>query len=256
MPSPYLLRPQRSLEQAIVAEMIGRSIAASDRRAGPRADAPDQEDLARIILVAKGTCTTAVEEALRSVSRLTVLTNIDDFLVRDLHPDAIVLNLGYFAQIQGRDPSLHVRIARSTRLLLAMNQFDLLAGSDLLDRVDGWILCDLAGAKLVEQVLLGITGHTLVPAALLAEGPDALRRQLLPKLLPTELEVLLHLARGTDNRSIAQLMATSENAVKFAVHTLLKKLNCRNRTEGGLFAHRQSDAIAALREARHQEKRL
>jgi DNA-binding NarL/FixJ family response regulator len=235
--------------------MIGRSIAASDRQAGPRADAPDQEDLAHIILVTKGNGTTALEEALRPVSRLTVLTNINDFLARDLRPDAIVLNLGYFAQIQGRDPGMHVRIARSTRLLLALNQFDLLAGRDLLDRVDGWILCDLSGGKLVEQILLGITGHTLVPAVLLEEGPDALRRQLLPTLLPLELEVLRHLAKGTDNRSIARLVATSENAVKFAVHTLLKKLNCRNRTEGGLFAHRQCDAIAALRNARRDQEK-
>lgn len=58
----------------------------------------------------------------------------------------------------------------------------------------------------------------------------------LGKLTPREKDVLAEMAAGKSNQDIAQKLYISENTVKYHVHSILKKLDLRDRKEAGKFA--------------------
>ena len=103
-----------------------------------------------------------------------------------------------------------------------------------------------------------LRGGEYFPAAMLRHardpwhGPDdrnrtpgcgAASRQALPlaqrsvrsgdlhSLTDREIDVLKHLARGTQNKLIAAELGLSENTIKIHVHNVIRKLGTRNRTE-------------------------
>jgi two-component system nitrate/nitrite response regulator NarL len=247
MPSPYLLRPQRSLEQAVIDQlMIAGAAAAPVRRQGSVSRKP-----IRIALVEGGAPLPALlRRELEVWCEITAFPDATDFLIQDFRADAVLLSLPYFARISG-DARLPIRLSRSARLIVAADRRQLLANKHLLDLVDAWLLLDVSGERLVEQIMLALEGYALVPPEVLGDaGPDALRLPLLRILTHPELRVLAKLAEGFDSRSIATATALPEALVKTVVRSLLLKLHCRNRTEAGLFAHRQRPAIVAATDAK------
>lgn len=58
----------------------------------------------------------------------------------------------------------------------------------------------------------------------------------LAQLTPRELEVLHLLARGANNREIAQALFLSENTIKNYLTNILNRLNLRDRTQAALLA--------------------
>lgn len=70
------------------------------------------------------------------------------------------------------------------------------------------------------------------------EAPEESRDPALGKLTPRELEVLAELASGKSNQEIARQLFISENTVKYHVHSILGKLNLRDRKEAARFAHK------------------
>lgn len=53
----------------------------------------------------------------------------------------------------------------------------------------------------------------------------------LSMLTAREMEILRHVARGTQNKLIAAALGLSENTVKIHMHNVIRKLGTRNRTE-------------------------
>jgi DNA-binding NarL/FixJ family response regulator len=57
-----------------------------------------------------------------------------------------------------------------------------------------------------------------------------------PTLTRRELDVLNAIAKGMSNQEIANLFVLSENTVKYHVHSILEKLNLKDRREAAAYA--------------------
>ncbi len=66
--------------------------------------------------------------------------------------------------------------------------------------------------------------------------PQSLGDPALGGLTPREKDVLAELAAGKSNQEIAQQLVISTNTVKYHVHSILEKLNLRDRKEAAKFA--------------------
>jgi two-component system, NarL family, nitrate/nitrite response regulator NarL len=58
----------------------------------------------------------------------------------------------------------------------------------------------------------------------------------LDRLTPREKEILVCLARGESNKSIARTLCVAESTVKIHVQNVLKKLNLSSRVQAAVFA--------------------
>lgn len=66
--------------------------------------------------------------------------------------------------------------------------------------------------------------------------PEQAGDPALGQLTPREVDVLVEIAAGKSNREIARRLVISENTVKYHVHSILDKLNLKNRKELSDFA--------------------
>jgi DNA-binding NarL/FixJ family response regulator len=66
--------------------------------------------------------------------------------------------------------------------------------------------------------------------------PESTGDPALGKLTQREKEILVELAAGKSNQEIASQLYISENTVKYHVHSILEKLNLRDRREAASFA--------------------
>ncbi|MCX6465101.1 MAG: response regulator transcription factor, partial [Pseudonocardiales bacterium] len=108
----------------------------------------------------------------------------------------------------------------------------------------GYLLKDVASARLVEAVLAAARGESVLQpsvaakvVARVAELPDAPAPRPQPLVVPLsqrELDVLRLLARGHSNREIAAGLFLAEGTVKNHVTTVLAKLGVRDRTQAAL----------------------
>lgn len=111
----------------------------------------------------------------------------------------------------------------------------------------GYLLKDIEPEELtaaIEQVRLGgtllspqVTAKlvTEVTRRRMAEAPVS-SREVLACLTPRELEVLRHIARGEDNREIAQALHLAEGTVKNHISSIYEKLGLRDRAQAIRFA--------------------
>jgi two-component system NarL family response regulator len=123
--------------------------------------------------------------------------------------------------------------------------------ADLYDAIkngaSGYLLKDASIDEVAQAIRLVASGQSLISpmmaAKLLAEfkaisGVDA-KPLRLPKLTDRELEVLNLVARGLNNREIADKLFISENTVKNHVRNMLEKLQLHSRIEAVMYAVRQ-----------------
>ncbi len=64
----------------------------------------------------------------------------------------------------------------------------------------------------------------------------------LARLTAREMEILSHLAKGSQNKVIAAILGLSEHTVKVHIHNLINKLGARNRTEAAACYLRETGA--------------
>jgi DNA-binding NarL/FixJ family response regulator len=100
----------------------------------------------------------------------------------------------------------------------------------------GYIPCTVEFGIAVEAVRFILAGGSYVPIHYLLTGrPGALeslhslRSRL--GLTPRERDVIRAIQEGKPNKTIAYELNVSESTVKMRVHTIMKKLKARNRTE-------------------------
>lgn len=101
---------------------------------------------------------------------------------------------------------------------------------------------DLSPDSLIAALRTVATGHTAVPAELLARLLDHAShgsRHSTLDIGQREVAVLRELADGADTGEIADALAYSERMVKRIVHDVLVKMNCRNRAHAVALAVRQ-----------------
>jgi DNA-binding NarL/FixJ family response regulator len=108
----------------------------------------------------------------------------------------------------------------------------------------GYLLKDTPSEEIAAAIRAVDRGYTHLAPGMLAKAmsgqSDKTVAALPPEvndLTPRELEVLKLIAKGANNREIAQVLYISEGTVKNHVTNLLNRLNLRDRTQAAIFAN-------------------
>jgi DNA-binding NarL/FixJ family response regulator len=165
---------------------------------------------------------------------------------RELKPDIVLMDFGLpdgsgaeaTRQIVQEYPDCKV-------VFMTMSERD----EDLLAAIRsgavGYLMKDMTPSKLKATLRSVMKGESALSRSMTLRLMEELSRTKEPHktgdpalgiLTPREKEVLAELAAGKSNREIAGQLYISENTVKYHVHSILNKLNLRDRKEAGKFA--------------------
>ncbi len=121
--------------------------------------------------------------------------------------------------------------------------------ADLYDAIkngaSGYLLKDSSIDQVSQAIRVVADGQSLISPAMATKlleefkaisGADARPAGPLPRLTDRELEVLNLVARGLNNREIAEKLFISENTVKNHVRNILEKLQLHSRVEAVMYA--------------------
>ena len=173
-------------------------------------------------------------------------------LAREHAPDVVVLDV----RMPGRSGIEAAREIRAqqpgTRILVLTISDD---EDDLYEAIkagaNGYLLKEISIDEIGAAVRQIHAGQSLISPAmatkLLDEFTAMVRKDEQPKeevpaprLTPREMEVLQHIAKGMNNRAIAEALFISENTVKNHVRNILEKLHLRSRMEAVIYAVREN----------------
>jgi two-component system, NarL family, response regulator DevR len=104
----------------------------------------------------------------------------------------------------------------------------------------GYLLKQLRGSELVDDVRKVAHGHSLIDAATLQRALGLLRgdhdRDGIATLTPQERRILDLIAEGMTNRQIGERLYLAEKTVKNYVSSILAKLGLERRTQAAVLA--------------------
>ena len=156
--------------------------------------------------------------------------------VAELRPDVVLLDLEMpdvdgveaLKRMRDRDPDVRVIVFTAfdtdDRIMAAVQ-----AGAQ------GYILKGAPRDQVFDAVRVVNSGesllHPVVASKLLRRVSAANASQAEPRLTPRELEVLELLAKGLQNKEIADRLVITVRTAKFHVGSLMRKLDAGNRTE-------------------------
>lgn len=110
----------------------------------------------------------------------------------------------------------------------------------------GYLLKNVTGKKLVEQLLAVEQGHSALSKAMTArlmeefsrttQGDIKRKSNGFENLSPREMDVLQEVVHGASNCEIASSLFISENTVKHHIHNILEKLKVDNRHQAANYA--------------------
>jgi two-component system, NarL family, nitrate/nitrite response regulator NarL len=109
----------------------------------------------------------------------------------------------------------------------------------------GYLIKNIETDYLLRAIRRAAAGEAVVAesmtAKLVAQLQKATTQRLDPisemdRLTPREKEILVCLARGESNKSIARTLCVAESTVKIHVQNVLKKLNLTSRVQAAVFA--------------------
>jgi DNA-binding NarL/FixJ family response regulator len=109
----------------------------------------------------------------------------------------------------------------------------------------GYLLKNMTPSKLVAALRSVKRGESALSRSMTLRVMEELSRTknsepsgdpALGKLTQREKDILIEITTGKSNKEIARQLVISENTVKYHVHSILEKLNLRNRKEAARFA--------------------
>ncbi len=131
-------------------------------------------------------------------------------------------------------------------VLSALDDADTVAGV-MKNGASGFISKAASSEELLEALQKVLAGEIYVPDALRgavtrsasakADGGSGVAQRF--GLTPAQERVLQHLAEGTSNRQIAEVLGLTEGTVKIHVSAIIKALKVTNRAEAALIASRK-----------------
>jgi len=107
------------------------------------------------------------------------------------------------------------------------------------EEVDGYILKEALPEELISAIRMVAKGRKYYDPVVIQyamERNDAREEKNMDRLTRRELEVLSALAKGMNNKTIAQTLIISEHTVKKHIGQILEKLSLQDRTQAALYA--------------------
>ena len=168
--------------------------------------------------------------------------------VGKLSPDVVLMDL-HMPLLNGVAATRQISESAANSRVIVLTTFD--DDDTIFDGLRagavGYLLKDVASAKLVEAIRAAARGESFlqpsVAAKVVAEfsrmggrKTAALQQTLVEPLSGRELEILGVLATGASNREIANQLFITEGTVKNHVSNILGKLGVRDRTRAALKA--------------------
>jgi len=166
--------------------------------------------------------------------------------VRKLRPDIVLMD---FSLPDGTGAEATKRIIEENPackvvfITMSDKEEDLLAA--IRSGAVGYLMKNMAPAKLVASLRSVQKGESALSRAMTlrlmkelarTREPETTEDPVLGKLTSREKDVLVEVATGKSNQEIADRLVISENTVKYHVHSILNKLNLRDRKEMTRFA--------------------
>ncbi len=170
-------------------------------------------------------------------------------LARRLQPDVVLLDL-VMPQMDGLEatPKILDESPQSRVIILTSFGEEDKVFPAIRAGAQGYLLKDIAPLDLVRAVRAAYLGQVqlhpdvarkLMSAVAASEDPPSSSPPtLLGKLTEREVEVLRLIARGFNNREIAQRLIISHKTVKTHVSSILSKLHLEDRTQAAIYALR------------------
>ena len=164
-----------------------------------------------------------------------------------LRPDVLLLDLE-MPEMDGVEALRRLRDSGATVRTIVFTAFD--SDERILGAVQagaqGYLLKGAPRDELFEAVRVVYAGGSLLQPVVtskllrrISAGPTPTPTPTTDALTPRELEVLRLMARGLQNKEIANELVISERTVKFHVSSILQKLDAGNRTEAVTIAIQQ-----------------
>ncbi len=109
----------------------------------------------------------------------------------------------------------------------------------------GYLMKDMTPSKLVASLRSVQRGEGALSRSMTlrlmkelsqTKASEPMENPVLGKLTPREKDIMAELAASKSNQEIARQLTISENTVKYHVHSILEKLNLRDRNEAARFA--------------------
>lgn len=178
-------------------------------------------------------------------------------LAHALHPDVVLMDLR-MPRLDGVEATkrLSAELPAVRVLVLTTYGDDALVQAALRAGAAGYLLKDADPADIVAAIQAvrrgGIWLQTPGAAALLGRLAEQDGERNLPKrgddhanLTPRELDVVRLIARGHDNRQIAEALVISEATVKTHINNIFAKLDATDRSQVVVFAYQHGLAQMA-----------
>jgi two-component system nitrate/nitrite response regulator NarL len=133
-------------------------------------------------------------------------------------------------------------------VMLTMSREDADLGAALRGGAQGYLLKDMEPEELVPALEAALHGDNIVAKEMVATlarivqadrgpGREATRPAApFAELTPRELEILVHVAEGFSNKTIARALNITDGTVKLHVKAILRKLGIHSRVEAAVLA--------------------
>lgn len=161
-------------------------------------------------------------------------------------PDVVLMDLR-MPNVDGVTATRQISALDDPPAVVVLTTFDF--DDDLVHALDagasGYLLKNATGEQLVEAVRRAADGHSVLAAEVTARVIERARRTVSPLpdprtelLTEREQDVIIALADGLTNLSIADRLHISEATVKAHLSSILAKLGMRDRTQVVVWAFR------------------